>query len=104
MGEIQDEYDELEDDMLKKIADNVYIVSGLMNVSDLNNNLGIHIPEADNYDSVAGYIVDRLGKLPSKGAVVEDDHVRLITLHVASRRITKVKLEIKLEGADNRDS
>ncbi len=104
VGEIQDEYDELEDDMLKKIADNVYIVSGLMNVSDLNNNLGIHIPEADNYDSVAGYIVDRLGKLPSKGAVVEDDHVRLITLHVASRRITKVKLEIKLEGADNRDS
>ncbi len=104
VGEIQDEYDELEDDMLKKIAENVYIVSGLMNVSDLNNDLGTQIPEADNYDSVAGYIVDRLGKLPSKGAVVEDEHLRLITLHVASRRITKVKLEIKSEGAENRDS
>lgn len=104
VGEIQDEYDELEDDMLKKIAENIYIVSGLMNVSDLNNDLGTQIPEADNYDSVAGYIVDRLGKLPSKGAVVEDEHLRLITLHVASRRITKVKLEIKSEGAENRDS
>jgi putative hemolysin len=104
VGEIQDEYDGLEDDMLKKIGENIYIVSGLINVTDLNDDLGTKIPEADNYDSLAGYIVDRLGKLPAKGDLVEDEYLRLTILHVASRRITKVKLEIKPEGADNSDS
>ena len=100
VGEIQDEYDNLEDDMLKKVGDNNYLVSGLMNVSDLNNELETQIPEADNYDSLAGYIVDKLGKLPAKGDVVEDEQLRLIILHVSNRRITKVKLEIKVKGAD----
>ncbi|MEK6557362.1 MAG: transporter associated domain-containing protein [Candidatus Margulisiibacteriota bacterium] len=104
MGEIQDEYDTDEDENIKKISDQVYLISGLMNVSDLNEELSLQIHEADSYDSIGGFMVEHLGKLPAKGGVYEDEYVKMIILNVQKRRITRVRLEIKQGGDQDRES
>ena len=103
VGEINDEYDNKEEVMIEKIRDNVYSINGLINVADLNDELNINIPEADNYDSIAGFVVDKLGKMPSKGDIHEDEKFKFEIVNVFKRRITKIKLEIK-EGEQNSDS
>ncbi len=104
VGEIQDEYDTDEDENIKKISDQVYLISGLMNVSDLNEELSLQIHEADSYDSIGGFMVEHLGKLPAKGGVYEDEYVKMIILNVQKRRITRVRLEIKQGGDQDRES
>jgi len=96
IGEIQDEYDEKEEEMIIKKSDG-YIVSGLINVSDLNNELNIKLPEEDDYDSLAGFMVNRLGKMPEKGDIFENCKFKIKVLHVYRRRITKLHLIVKDE-------
>ena len=99
IGEIQDEYDVKEEEMITE-KNGEYIVSGLINVSDLNNELNINLPEEEDYDSLAGFMVNRLGKMPQKGDVFENDLIKIQVLHVYRRRITKLHLIIK-EGEVN---
>ncbi|MDD5456718.1 MAG: hemolysin family protein [Candidatus Margulisbacteria bacterium] len=101
VGDIHDEYDDSKEDlMFEKIGEDIYLVNGLANVGDLNEELDIAIPEADNYDSIAGFVVDKLGKLPQKGDVYEDKKIKIIVLNVMKRRITKLKLEILTKGEE----
>ncbi len=99
IGEIHDEYDVKEEAMITKKNEG-YIVSGLINVWDLNNELNLNLPEEEDYDSLAGFMVNRLGKMPEKGDVFENDQVKIKVLHVYRRRITKLHLIIK-EGEKN---
>jgi putative hemolysin len=95
IGEIQDEYDQKEEAMINKTNDFNYIISGLINVSDLNNELNLNLPEDDDYDSLAGFMVNRLGKMPQKGDVFENDKIKIKVMHVYRRRITKLQLTFK---------
>lgn len=99
IGEIHDEYDVKEEEMITKKND-AYIISGLINVSDLNNELNLKLPEDEDYDSLAGFMVNRLGKMPEKGDVYEDENLKIKVLHVYRRRITKLQLTIN-EGEGN---
>jgi CBS domain containing-hemolysin-like protein len=94
IGEIHDEYDDKEEEMITKKNDG-YVISGLMNVWDLNNELNLHLPEDEDYDSLAGFMVNRLGKMPQKGDVYEDERIKIQVLHIYHRRITKLHLIIK---------
>lgn len=102
IGDIQDEYDDKEEQMITK-RNNGYVVSGLINVWDLNNELGLNLPEEDEYDSLAGFMVNKLGKMPEKGDIFENDKVKIRVLHVYRRRITKLHLIIKGEDDKNND-
>jgi len=101
IGEIRDEYDYKEEHLIEKQDENIYLILGVLNVSDLNKELNLNIPEEDEYDSVAGYVVNKLGKIPVKGDWYENKNYKFTIILVAKRRVVKLKLEIKTNGEKN---
>ncbi len=64
VGEIQDEYDN-EIPFVEKISDNIYSVIATAAISDINNQLPHSIDKAKQYDTLAGYLIDKFGRIPN---------------------------------------
>ena len=89
VGEIHDEYDENEEEFVRQINDREYIIEGSMNLDDLNDSLGLNLSSED-YDSLGGFIIEHLDRLPEQGdELTTDDGIRLVVscLWRHSRRI-----------------
>jgi len=97
VGEIRDEYDFDEEDCIKSISDNEYIVDGNTKLDEINEALGLNI-ESDDYDSIAGHIIYLLDHLPEEGETVTENNVTYTVAAVDKNRIDKVHIHI---GKDN---
>lgn len=64
VGEIQDEYDN-EIPFVEKVSDNIYSVIATAAISDINNQLPHSIDKAKQYDTLAGYLIDKFGRIPN---------------------------------------
>jgi putative hemolysin len=94
VGNIQDEYDN-EDEEISKINENTFTIDGITDIEEVEEQLGISIPEGD-YDTLGGFIISLLGYLPTGEAQDEAqfENIRFTVLNVEERRIGKVKVEI----------
>lgn len=92
VGEIYDEYDEI-DKKYEKIDENTYMMSGGMSISDVEKLLDIEIPEGD-YDTLSGYLLDELGRIPSEKEkpILETENAIYKIEKTAENRIIKVKV------------
>ena len=92
VGEIHDEYDENEEENITAVNELEYIVEGSTNLDDLNDSLDLHL-ESEDYDSVGGFIIDSLDRLPEVGdEVLTDEGIRLVVETLDKNRIEKVHL------------
>ena len=57
MGDIEDEYDEIEEPQLKKLDEHTYLIDGFMNVDDLNEELSLDL-ESEDHDTMSGFLLD----------------------------------------------
>ena len=92
VGDIYDEYDE-EEKEFEKIDDNTYILSGSLPIYDVNKLLDASIPEGD-YDTISGYLQEKLGRIPEDGEetpVIDTERVTYKIEEYEDRRIIKVK-------------
>ena len=90
VGEIHDEYDENEEDFVKKITDLEYVVEGSLNLEDFNDRLDLDF-SSDDYDSLGGFIIEHLDRLPVAGDTVTTvNGVRLVVDKLDKNRIEKV--------------
>ena len=90
VGEIHDEYDEKEDELVLKISDREYIIEGSMHLDDVNDHLNTEL-DSEDYDSLGGFIIEHLDRLPVAGdEVVTDDGIRLVVEKLDKNRIEKV--------------
>ncbi len=96
VGEIRDEYDYDEEDIINEIADGEYIVDGQVKLDDVNECLGLSLTSED-YDSLGGYIIGYLDRLPAKGDKVEQDNLTLVVDSMIKNRIDKIHIYIKKE-------
>lgn len=94
MGNIEDEYDDDEPD-IKKVDSNTYIVRGLLSLDELNNHLDLNL-ECENYDTIGGFLISRMGRIPQKDEekIIEYDNVTFKIEEVKEKRIEKVKILI----------
>lgn len=94
VGEIQDEFD---DTVLHPPADMESIeIEGTMPVRDLETQYDIELPANSGFETVAGFILWRLGHIPTPGEAVDDDGRRFTVLSTDRNRIARVRIE-KLE-------
>ena len=70
VGEIRDEYDEEEEDVIQKINDYEYIVDGSTKLDDINDALGTEF-ESNDYDSIAGHVINLLEHIPAAGESID---------------------------------
>ena len=91
-GEIEDEHDK--PDMVEKcISEREYVFSCRLEVEYLNDKYEINIPESDEYDTLAGYIISRYEELPTAGTVMEFDGLRIKILQTTRSRIELARVE-----------
>ena len=93
MGDIEDEYDK-EESIISQIDENNFYIKGNLAVSDFNSTFGINVEEGE-YDTMNGYLLTMLGKLPKEGTLVELDEVDLLVNKVDNRRIEQIKVTLK---------
>ena len=93
VGEIQDEYD-WEERPVEKLRDGSLVVDGTVSASVLRQNYDIPIPESEDFDTVAGFMLDCLGSVPRGGEVVQiGGDWRMTVVDVEKNRISKVKID-----------
>jgi CBS domain containing-hemolysin-like protein len=91
VGDIRDEYDDDEEDILKEVAPNEYLVDGQTKLDDVNDLLNLSLT-SDDYDSIGGFIIGSLDRLPTTGDKVETEAVTLVVDLMDKNRIDKVHI------------
>ncbi len=90
VGEIRDEYDVAEPEPTRHLTGEVE-VDGLLNLDDFEDACGVELPEGP-YETVAGFLMARLGRIAEPGDEVEHDGHRLEVLGVEGRRVARVRV------------
>lgn len=93
VGEIRDEYDANEEDDITMIDDSDFVLLGVAKLDDINQKLGIHI-ESDEYDSIAGHIINLLDHFPDAGEKVVDQFAEYTVMEAGKNRIDKVQAHL----------
>ena len=89
-GEIKDEFD-VDEVMCRRIALNTFIISGRAEIDYINEKYNLNIMEGD-YETMAGFITTRLGKIPNQGDTVNIDNFSIFIVRSSLQKIDVVKL------------
>lgn len=92
-GEIEDEHDK-QDMVEKRISEKEFVFSCRLEVEYINDKYGLCIPESDEYDTLAGYIISRYEELPVAGTIMEFDGLKIKILSTTRSRIELARVEI----------
>lgn len=90
-GEIEDEYD-VNTNIAKKVAENEYIISGRMEIDQLNELFDFNLPQEDDYTTIAGYILHHIQRFPKTYETIEINNFTFKILKVTQRKIEVTKL------------
>ncbi len=96
VGEIRDEYD-VESDSVLDQGDGTFIFSGRAHVRDLADRLDVRILEGEGYETVGGFLLAHLGRVPSAGETFEVEGMTFEVLEAERRRITRVRVRRRQE-------
>ena len=100
-GEIEDEHDD-PGLVEKQMGDGEFIFSGRLEVEYINGKYHLDIPESDEYDTLAGYVIDRYQGIPSAGETILDGGRKIRVLRTESSKIEL--LRITLVGTSSQKS
>jgi putative hemolysin len=103
IGDIKDEYDLHEGVSTRTLSGDVEL-DGLLNLDDFEDETGIELPEGP-YETVAGFLMARLGRIPAPGDAVDIGSYRITVLVVDGRRVSRVRVSllprVSSEGSDH---
>jgi CBS domain containing-hemolysin-like protein len=91
VGDVRDEHDRMEMSQVQPLGDDRWIISGLLRVDEVAEAVGLAIPEGD-YETVAGLVLERLGRIPDAGDEIDLDGWRLTVIRMDRRRIADLRL------------
>lgn len=94
VGEIRDEYDGDEEELIQEIDDDTYLVEGSMKLDDINDELGTDL-DSEDYDSIGGLIIECLDRLPEDNEEVTlKNGIQLKVQGIEQNRIVKVLMTL----------
>ncbi len=102
VGDIRDEYDSDEEDLVKRVSDEEYTISASIRISDLNELLELGI-ESGDYDSLGGFVIEKLDHLPIQGEQITYKNMIFIVDAVEKNRIETIRL-IKKQIEEQNDN
>ena len=94
VGEIRDEYDSEADPIVRETED-TYVFSAKVSIEDMIDLLGVSI-EDDGFETVGGYVLARVGRVPAVGEHFESDGLKVQVLEAERRRVHKVRVQRQL--------
>jgi len=96
VGEVSDLYDQSLPGF-QSLPDGSILVDGLTQLEEVNQHLGLKLVEP-HYDTIAGYVMGKLGRIPRQNDVVEGEGVRARVVEMDGLRVSRVSLSLKGEG------
>lgn len=106
VGDIRDEYDEDEKELIKQLDERTYLIEGSMSLSDINDAIGTKL-DSEDYDSIGGIIIGQLDRLPEdEESVTLEDGSTLQVKGIDQNRIIQVLLtlpEVSEEKSDDKE-
>lgn len=94
VGEIQDEFDEEEVDDIVEIGQGVYMCDARTNIEDINERLGLAIPE-DDFETLGGFVFEQFGRIPRNQEKISYHDVDFIVQEIDGHKINRVKIVVK---------
>jgi CBS domain containing-hemolysin-like protein len=92
-GEIEDEHD-VREYISEKTGENDYLVSGRLKIEDINSEWNLHIPESDEYETIAGFILFHSQRFPKLNETLRIGHYAMKCVKIANNRIDLVKITV----------
>jgi magnesium and cobalt exporter, CNNM family len=92
VGEIQDEYDR-EEAAIKKVGEHVLVVDAALSLRELADDYDIALPRGEGYETLAGFVLDCLGKIPKGGESFAYEGRVYTVVDMDGLRVAKVKIE-----------
>lgn len=92
LGEIRDEFDDVNEKIIKKLNDSEYLLSGKVEIDYLNEEFNFSIPEGD-YETIAGYITFMIGRIPVKGESFTVDNYSVYIIKSDKTKIDLMKIK-----------
>lgn len=93
VGDIDDEYDITEDDIVK-ISETEYLIDATCRISEVNEHLDLNITSQE-FDSIGGFIIGLLDRFPTEGEKVVDEGITFIVEETSNNRINKLRIHLK---------
>jgi CBS domain containing-hemolysin-like protein len=94
VGEIRDEYEDPEPDPIRRIDEHTLEADARVHIDEVNEELGIELPEGDDYDTVGGFVFSTMGKIPAAGEEMWHENVRLRVIDAEERKINRLRIEV----------
>jgi CBS domain containing-hemolysin-like protein len=102
VGEIRDEYDHAEHG-IERLGEGRFLVPGTLRIDESVARLGVELPESDDYETIAGFLMAELGRIPKRRDSVEHGNWRLRVRTMHRRRVVQVVIE-RIEPAEPESS
>jgi putative hemolysin len=96
VGEIHDEHepDDEEGPTFQRIAPNRVEVDGRFHIDDLNAQLGLRLPEDEEFDTVAGFVLAQLGHVPSVGEGFDTEDAQFTTVEATATHVQRIAIDL----------
>ena len=102
VGEIWDEHDEPED-YLRQLSDDEYVATGYANLDDMFERLGVDTKEEFDATTVGGWVIEKLGRIPSPGNAFLFENLRVTVTKANAKRVLEVKIKRLEELTDEKE-
>lgn len=100
VGEIRDEYDGDEEELIQEVGERTYLVEGSMKLSDINDELGTEL-DSEDYDSIGGLLIENLDRLPEDGEIITlENGIVLQVKGINQNRVVNVLMTLPEEVSD----
>jgi len=102
IGDIQDEFDDEKEEILR-IGDNAFLCDARINLHDLNEEIGLNLPEED-FDTLGGFVFELFGKIPARYEKVSYKNLEFVIQEMEGHKIKSVKILLAEKDENPRNS
>ncbi len=95
VGEIDDEYDQRPPPAINRIDDATLEVDARVSVSEINAELDVELPEDEAYETIGGFVLTTMGKVPAVGEEFLHSNVRFQVVSAEPRKINRLRVEVQ---------
>lgn len=99
VGEIDDEYDETAAPAIRRLDDDTLEADARVHVSEINDELGVALPDNADYETIGGFVFATLGRIPVKGEEFTHQNVQFQVIEAEPRKINRLRLHVLREAA-----
>lgn len=92
VGEIADEYDQ-EESLFIPLPEGGWLIDARMGILDIEEQLGIEIPQGGDYDTIGGFVFHETGTIPAKGFILKKPNFELEIIRSNDRRVEKLRIK-----------